>query len=266
MFTRLLGAMLRAGVVAATVLLPAVLLPEISSSAADLAIVVSAIAATFILIEYGARCPSFIEFRFAAPYNRFRVAFLITVTLAVILAINPRASIFDVDWLQRLVQANSQVWNFAYSPYNAFEGLVATADFDSQKRILDVAGMGLTMALLFVVISTLLLIALAWPLDFESFNIWANMPTFDLSNSEAAPMDLRRSALISVMFGCAFPFLAPWATLTFFGELSQISPANILFMVWLITIWTYVPAASILRGIALLRVAESLARENTRTA
>jgi hypothetical protein len=58
-----------------------------------------------------------------------------------------------------------------------------------------------------------------------------------------------------MIIGLSLPFLIPQAALTFMGPLEPISSTNSLLLLWMIAIWCFVPAASILRSIALYKVA-----------
>ena len=80
MFHRFTGALVRAALVAALILMPPIMLPDVAAASTELAIVFAAVAALFVMIEYGSTSPSFIEFRHAPPYNRLRFLLLATLT------------------------------------------------------------------------------------------------------------------------------------------------------------------------------------------
>src|SRR5690554_3178218 len=66
------GAVLRALLVAALIILPAVLVPATTPESAQIVILLAIFAGGVILAEYASAYPGLIEFRFAAPYNRTR--------------------------------------------------------------------------------------------------------------------------------------------------------------------------------------------------
>jgi hypothetical protein len=78
--------------------------------------------------------------------------------------------------------------------------------------------------------------------------------------------NLRKAASVSVVFALAFPYLAPQASLAFLGPLGPISASNSQFLVWIIAIWAFVPAALLLRAVALLKIASMIGVEMPREA
>ncbi|MEO1689152.1 MAG: hypothetical protein AAFU61_14750, partial [Pseudomonadota bacterium] len=82
---RVPGAALRAALVFATAAVPILALQGPAGSAAEAGLVAAAAGALFVLFEYGARTPTLIDFRFAAPVNRMRFGMAAGVLASVLL-------------------------------------------------------------------------------------------------------------------------------------------------------------------------------------
>ena len=76
MFSRLIGAVIRALLVVVVISTPAFLLPGVSVASQEITLIVAGITAAFTIFEYASTHPGLVDFRFAPPYNRIRfVAF-----------------------------------------------------------------------------------------------------------------------------------------------------------------------------------------------
>ena len=262
MLTRLAGASVRAALVAATVAVPSVMLPDVSPISAELSVLIAAIAAAFVIIEYGFSSPSLVEFRFAAPYNRCRFAILAVLLFLLVFAFRGKVESTTATLLVSTFSvASVEFWDFGLSPLQSFLSLVKTTGPDGVDVLANAAALALSVAAIGVVFLSVIVWAFAWPLGRENFNLWINMPTFDVSGTRSALPDLRRSATMSLIFGLSFPYLAPQAALGFLGPLEPISAGNSHLMVWVIAIWCFVPAVALLRGVALVKVAKLMAGE-----
>ncbi|MCP5088022.1 MAG: hypothetical protein GY952_14615 [Rhodobacteraceae bacterium] len=262
MLTRLAGASVRAALVAATVAVPAVMLPDVSPISAELSILLAAIAAAFVIMEYGFISPSLVEFRFAAPYNRCRFAILVALLVILVFAFRSgvESTVITV-FVSSIGTSSFEFWDFPFSPLHSFLTLAHTAGPESQSILGLAAASALTVAALGVTFLSAVIWKFAWPLGRENFNLWVNMPTIDLAQEQDSIPNLRRSALISLLFGFTFPYIAPQAALTFLGHLEPVSSNNSQFLVWLIAVWCFVPAASVLRGLAVLRIANLIGQD-----
>lgn len=263
MLTRLAGASVRAALVAAMIVLPAIVLPEISPNAADLAILSAAIAAAFVVFEYGFTTPSLIEFRFAAPYNRIRFALLALLLTAIAFAfrgtVEQTATTIAVS---SFAVTSANIWEFSGSPLVFFNAL--TQELETEGRILlsNAAALALSITLLALILFSTVIWMFHWPLKAKNFNLWVNMPNFDSNIDDETQQTLRQSALVSMVIGLSLPFLIPQAALVFMGPLQPITATNSLLLLWMIAIWCFVPAASILRSVALYKVANLVGQMN----
>ncbi len=256
MITRLAGASVRAALVAAMIVLPVIVLPELSPNSADLAILAAAIAAAFVIFEYGFTTPSLIEFRFAAPYNRFRFAILALLLTGIAFAFSePVSSTGTSLAVSDFALKSASFWDFTGSPLTFFEGLTQNMGSVSQTLITNAAALALSLTAIALLVSSCVIWAFSWPLHAENFNLWINMPNFDVAVDEQTQQTLRQSGLVSLVIGFTLPYLIPQAAYAFVGPLEPINSGNSLLLLWMIVIWCFVPAASVLRAVALYKVA-----------
>jgi len=247
--------------VATMVVIPAVMLPDVSPNSAELTMLLAAIAAAFVMFEYGFSSPSLIEFRFAAPYNRLRFALLAALVVLLVYAFRgPVETTAASLAISDFARASYDFWNFSYSPLQSFLALAETAGSESQVLLGNASGLALSVSAIGVILPGVIVWTFGWPLGRDNFNLWINMPTFDVG-SHNAPTTLRRTAFMSIAFGLSFPFLAPQAALAFLGPLEPVSSSNNQFLLWMIAIWCFVPATSLLRAIALFRIAKLIGQE-----
>ena len=242
------------------------MLPDISPNSADLAILSAAIAAAFVIFEYGFKSPSLIEFRFAAPYNRFRIAILAALLLTIGFAF--RADLVPSDSttvIGGVAVATFDFWTFAGSPLHFFMELTTASTVESQHILGKASALALSVTVLGVFGFGASMWLFNWPLGREKFNLWTNMPTFDVSKEDETEASLRQCALMSTIIGLTLPYLAPQAALTFIGPLQPISASNSQFLVWMIAIWCFVPAVSLLRAVALYKVASLIAQDRVQS-
>jgi hypothetical protein len=259
--TRLAGASFRAALVAVIIVLPALLLPDLSPNSADLAILTAAIAAAFVIFEYGFITPSLIEFRFAAPYNRFRFAILAALLTAIAFVFRePFGSTATSLAVSSFAISSAAFWDFAASPLPFFVSMTHNLDAQGQILLTNAAALALSVTTITLLLSGLVIWLFSWPLIAKNFDLWVNMPNFDAKLGAETQLNLRRSGLVSLIIGFSLPYLIPQAALAFMGPLQPISSNNSLLLLWMISIWCFVPAASILRAVALYKVANLLAQ------
>lgn len=153
------------------------------------------------------------------------------------------------------------MWDFPGSPVRAFMGLAGPMTAESIELIGAAAAMALTITTISMGMFACCVAVFSWPLTRDSFNLWVNMPTFDNTSETEAQDALRQSAFISMVIGMTLPYIAPQAAYAFLGPLQPITTTNSLLFVWMIAIWCFIPATSILRAIALYKVAHLLSQE-----
>jgi len=88
-----------------------------------------------------------------------------------------------------------------------------------------------------------------------------NLPLFDPTTGGDVVTRLQRDGRINIIIGVLLPFAIP-ATIQLMSGLIDISHLTSAHMlVWVISAWALVPASMIMRGLAMLRVADLIAQK-----
>lgn len=256
---QLVGALVRALILGVVIVTPSYILPDIPNVARELSLIIAAIIAAFVLFEYASKTPGFVDFRFAPPYNRFRVGIL--AALAVGLSLICRATInggpeilalADKSTLYTLTP-NSPV-EFALQKISQFEtsssNELLTRVFSSAFAI----GGSLMLALSF------LLWLFKWPFGRSKFNLWANLPTFAPAEVSLTGHRLRRDGWLNIFISFALFYAIPFS----FGIIQNLlGPdlfGNMHSLVWVATIWAFLPAVTFIRGVSLIKISRILSK------
>ncbi len=213
--------------------------------------------------EYFSNYPSFVEFREAPPLNRMRfLAALVTIGL---LSLLTRHSL-DPTGLTALVQGLGMqlgdALDFAYSPVQ-LTVLMLPLDTPSESLYLTRSAAGIAyVASALAVLGFILAIRVGnWPVANGAFNVWVNLPLFDPTTGGDVVTRLQRDGRINIIVGVLLPFAIP-ATIQLMSGLIDISHLTSAHMlVWVIAAWALVPASMIMRGLAMLRVADLIAQK-----
>lgn len=265
-FTRLVGALVRAIMIVVVVLTPSLLLPGTTAEGAQMATLVALAFAAIILFEYGAKFPSLIEFRDAPPINRIRVVtlFLMLFGLCVI-----SGSTHDDSTLSVVVTALGyvvgQALEFPYSPLSVIvSNLPTDVDPTVAAQIQAMAGLAILLTLISLFLFATLLRLRNWPNRGSSFNVWVNLPTFDPTAGGDVVKRLSRDGRVNIIFGIFAPFVIPLVAVMAASQLQVSILRSPQTMVWAITIWMFLPLSLIMRGQAMLRVARMIRSRRAR--
>jgi len=260
---RLIGAIFRALVIVALVAAPSLILPSASQSGLEFALIIGGIIGAFTLFEYGSGTPGFVDFRFAPPYNRFRVFTIAMQILFISLMVRAyELSIGDfriVDWAAKLT-----VWlDFPYSPLTWALDLVLERS-DVTGDVLQLLAFSSALSLFFGIGATIVFIVVLWvfdwPRDREHFNLWANLPTFQPSDPKRAVRRLRRDAIVNAILAVVFLYGSPYALVAGFDWFSPALLENHQAQIWIVTLWCFLPATLLARAGALLKIVRILSR------
>ena len=125
MVIRLAGSIIRALIVGVLLTLTVSTMPDVTPAMADGFGLVTIGLCVFIVLEYGFRQPALLEFRFAAPYNRWRFLTLISIMLGFVVlcgnVIVPTPFNICVRWFADMSQT---IMSFPGSPSNVMYGLL----------------------------------------------------------------------------------------------------------------------------------------------
>ena len=274
MVSHIASALFRAGCVAILVALPSLLLPSVSPDTAQIVVVFAFLAALLTFMEYYGRYPSIVEFRFAPPYNRliFIAVAAAVMALAVIMRGKTDPSVLSV-LLSQTADVIGRALDFPYSPVRLVILMMpAGAEAGHLSDLRMAAGVSYIGSLALVVLFLTVVRTRNWPVRKGKFNVWVNLPLFDPTRGGDVVERLRRDGGINIVLGALLPFMIPAAVKLSAVMIDPVALAEPQTLIWTVMIWAFLPARMLIRGIALLRVADLIdarrkfvyAREGTR--
>lgn len=264
--TRVSGAALRALIVAALIATPSLLLPAQSTKSDVLIVVVAIIAGVLTFLEYASHYPSLVEFRDAPPINRLRFGSLFcTVFLLTMIynhAVAPTTLSAIVDRMGELV---GRALDFPYSPVRL---VLLMLPADEKLAVIDMvraaAGLSYLVSLITIALFLHAIRAGGWPTNNGAFNVWINLPLFDPTSGGDVVQRLQRDARINIVCGVLLPFIIPATIKVSAFVIDPVAMAHPNTMIWTISAWAFLPASMIIRGIALMRIAELIENKRRR--
>ncbi len=266
MNSRFFGATVRAGMVMAMVVLPAAVLLEVSADTQQMVTFAALLLGAITFAEYNATFPSLIEFRDAAPLNRLRFAMLVT-TLAALSLVSP-ATILPAQMHEIAAQIATFVgaaMDFPFSPARLIMQLVGDRVDGARLEILrNAAGLAYVISLSWLALFAIVVKVGGWPSARKPLNLWVNLPMFDPTAGRDVVLRLGRDGRVNILLGFVLPFIVPVVVRLMFGHADVLETAPHHSLIWIIALWAFLPTSLILRGIALLRIAELI--QQTRAA
>lgn len=266
MVSQIISAFTRAILVALLVVTPALVLPSIATDTAQIVVVIAILFSLLTFIEYFGRYPSIVEFRFAPPFNRLKYLALLAVILA--LSFICRGLVEPTPLTIILTYVGNSVANlldFPFSPVRLVVLMLPPETSIDQTALVRVAGavaygVSLLMVFAFVVMVRLL----GWPMRNGAFNVWVNLPLFDPTRGGDIVERLKRDATLNIVLGSLLPFLIPAVVKAASFVIEPISIDSYQTLIWTMTVWALLPASLLMRGIALMRVAELIEEKRRR--
>ncbi|GFE64650.1 hypothetical protein [Litoreibacter roseus] len=266
--SRVTGAVARAFFVVLLIATPSLLLPGQSQDTTQIVVLIAFFAALITLIEYSSSYPALIEFRNAPPLNRIRfiTLFLIVFFLSIVFR-----GLSDPTTLTQFITVVGllvgHVIDFPYSPVRLVIYLMPEdVSPDHLSLVRASAGISYLVALVSLAVFMIVIRVSQWPNQAERFNFWTNLPTFDPTMGGDIVTRLNRDARFNITLGFLLPFLTPLIVKTasgFFDTSMSQAPQT---LVWMIAVWTFLPASLFMRGIAMNRIAEMIEHYRTRGA
>lgn len=266
MIGKLTSAVVRAFLVALLLLIPALLLPEIGSDSAQFALLAAMLAALLVFFEYNSAYPSYLEFRYAPPFNRLRFGALVLTVFGLTMAFRHAYQPSQLTHIcASLTTIIGHSLDFPYSPVRLV--LLTVADSNAagmvgQTRV--AAGTAYFMSILLVFAFTLVVRMLNWPSRNGAFNVWINLPLFDPTTGGDVVARLQKDARVNVVLGFLLPFLVPALVKALGSYIDLGAMENPQTLIWTVSIWAFVPASMMMRGVALGRIAEMIAQKRRR--
>ncbi|MBL4807055.1 MAG: hypothetical protein JKY31_07165 [Rhodobacteraceae bacterium] len=254
---RFLGALVRALLVVLIIILPSFILPDVGKITRELALIIGGIVAAFTLFEYASKSPGFVDFRFAPPYNRFRIAIIASQVIALSLIF--RASVQGIpeilEWANKAVE-------YASFPFSPVELAIAKTGVDvtsvSAVLLTQIFSASFIIAAGLTVGLSLVLWIFGWPTERAEFNLWVNLPTFSPSSVAEAEKRMKRDAAINIMLGIALLYAVPYGFPYVIDALGAGILENQHSLVWVTALWAFLPALMVTRGIAITKVSRIL--------
>lgn len=266
MFTRLVGALVRAIMIVVVILTPSLLIPGTGAEGAKMLTLVALAFAMMVLFEYGAKFPGLIEFRDAPPFNRIRIIalFLTLFGLSVISVSDQDGSTLTVV-ISALGFLVGRALDFPYSPLRlVLEHLPEGVDVTVAAQIQAMAGLAVLITLLSLFLFSALVRLEHWPNRGSAFNVWINLPTFDPTAGGDVVKRLNRDGHVNVIFGVCAPFVIPVVAVMGANQLQVPVLGSPETMVWAVTLWMFLPLSLIMRGQAMLRIARMIRARRAR--
>ncbi|MBV7395477.1 hypothetical protein [Mameliella sediminis] len=253
----------RAFLVGLLVATPALLLPGTRVETAQMISLIGLVAAILTFVEYLAESPSLIEFRSAPPYNRTRFFSLaITVVLLTLICRGVLLPSPLTDLLTGLGQAVGSALDFPFSPVHLM--LLAVPPEAMGEHVPPLAGLAYGVSLLTLMIFVTLVRLLDWPLGRGAFNFWINLPLYDPTTGGDILMRLRRDSHINVALGFLLPFLIPAVLKAASAHATPLAWTDPQTLIWTMSAWAFLPASLVMRGVALMRIANLIEEKRRR--
>ena len=267
MVRRLIGAIVRAGLMVMLIATPSVLVPGVSAEGGQVVAILALAAAALTTFEYASTYPSIVEFRDARPFNRIRFLSLFASVLS--LSIIARSQVdpsITVEFLTSIGILIGQAIDFPYSPVHAVVSILpADAPFADLVQLRAFAGMSYLISLLSIAVFLIALRLTNWPFyRQESFNLWVNLPTFSPARNGDIVRRLKRDARWNIALGFLLPFLTPMIVVETAALFDSFEVIEIQTIIWTVTAWAFLPASLFMRGIAMQRVAVMISDDRKR--
>ncbi len=257
MIFRLAGAVFRAFCVMLVIAMPSLILPGVSSDAAQIVMLIALFAAALTIFEYASTYPGLVEFRDAPPFNRVRFASLfVTVLFLTVISLGHIQPNETTEAFQTVGAVIGGAIDFPYSPVRLVVLMLPEETNAAQVSLVrTAAGMSYLVSLLTLAVFLIILRLRGWPRSSGSFNVWINLPTFDPTAGGDVVERLERDARFNIALGFLLPFLTPAvfkAAVSLFGTVSLENPHT---LIWTVAAWAFLPASLFMRGIAMGRIA-----------
>ncbi len=245
---------------------PALVLPDVTSDAQQFAFICAFFAAALVFIEYFSAYPSILEFRFAPPFNRIRFMAVFFCVFALSSAFTFSSATNVANGLMHAIATLAgELTDVPYSPVRlVLLTLPATADSEHVNMVRMAAGMSYSIATLSLVLFYFVVRVLDWPTRNGAFNVWVNLPLFDPTAGGDVLPRLTRDGRVNIVLGILLPFIFPALVELTSNSLGPALWSNPQTLIWTMTIWAFFPATMVMRGIAMLRVANMIDQDRRR--
>ena len=249
---------MRAILVAMLIATPSLLLSKSMSNANELIALLAIIASVLTFIEYSTAYPSFVEFRDAPPINRMR--FVALFVMVFFLTIISKHNVDPSNLTAMFAGFGSMIGHGTDFPYSPVHLVILMLPDSASASTIDsvriAAGVSYIIALIMVAMFLFTVRILGWPTSNGAFNVWINLPLFDPTAGRDVVYRLQRDSCINVILGLLLPFIIPAVIKIASDMIEPLTMANPHTMIWTISAWAFLPASMVMRGIAMMRIAD----------
>ncbi len=257
MIAQLVSAVVRAILVVIVIATPSLLIPAVTPDAAVVVMLVALAAGVFTFSEYASTYPGLIEFRDAPPFNRVRVIciFITLFTLSLIVRASGDAGPITVI-LNATGLVLAHALDFQYSPLWLLQVFLPSDTTAAELTMLrTLGGMSFLIGLITLAVFAILMRLHGWPNRQTQFNVWVNLPTFDPTAGGDVVTRLIRDSRVNLILGLVMPFLMPVLASKGVAHLGHAATSSPQLMVWMITLWSFLPVSLFMRAMAMHRIA-----------
>lgn len=245
---------------------PSMLLPGMADSAIEMGVFLALLAALLTFVEYNSNFPSVVEFRDAPPLNRIRfIALFVTVFALALICKHTYQPSNLTALFSGLADKIGDGLDFPYSPVRL---IILMLPDDAPAQLVDTlrsaAGVSYVIGLATVASFLFVVRVLGWPTGNGAFNVWVNLPLFDPTTGGDVVYRLQRDARINIILGVLLPFIIPALVKLASDWGNTAILENPQTLIWTIAAWSFLPASMIMRGVALIRIAELIEEKRRR--
>ena len=259
---------MRGFLVALMIATPALMLPGISADTTQIILLVALLAAFLVFIEYNSNFPSIVEFRNAPPLNRLRFCgFFVAVFLLTVICAGRTEPTLLTGALTSVARLMGNLLDFPFSPVRL---VILAMPADTPETTLHLvraaAGLSYLLAVITIAIFVVLVRMFGWPSSRNgAFNVWVNLPLFDPTAGGDALARLKRDARINMVLGFLLPFLLPAVAKLAAVVIGSVTLQEPQTLIWTMTLWAFLPASLMMRGIAMSKIAEMIEEKRRRS-
>jgi hypothetical protein len=253
-----MGAATRGVLVSVLVATPSFVLPSHAVGATEIIVLLALLAGFLTFAEYNSSYPSIVEFRDAPPLNRVRFVSLCVMFFVLTLVAKHQFAPSNLTTLMSgLSQFVGRAADFPFSPVRLVVLMMPdNTPLATLVTVRAAAGVAYVTALVSVGVFLIHLRVQNWPLGSGAFNVWINLPLFDPTTGGDVVARLQRDGRVNVALGALLPFLFPAVVKLAADYIGPMVLNNPHTLVWTISAWAFLPASMIMRGLAMLRIAE----------
>jgi hypothetical protein len=150
-------------------------------------------------------------------------------------------------------------FDFPYSPVRlASYMLDDTATAAQIVQIKVAAGTAYLISLFSLALFVIVLKLVGWPSTKTAFNVWVNLPTFEPTAGGDVVDRLVRDSHANLAVGFLLPFVIPAVVAVLTSGIPAETLTSPQTLIWTMALWAYMPAALIMRAVAMARIADMI--------